>query len=892
MAKKQPKMTEAQKKELERRKQLEAQRQELQTRSKYQQKKALKDKKAAEEEERRRNTSVFVSSTQYSIPIRDIYKGIVITKDSRYVKILEFKAQNFHMMTYAKQNSIAAAFASLLDTSPYKIQFKVLSTKADTETLVKVMESKMQEEKDPARKRLQEEYVKMIRNTALTQGVTRRFFIIIEFNKTVDNDGTNIDAIVDSLNGTALNIAMQMAEMGNPVVQASISGDIQNQVYIQELFWSILNRKTAEEFPFRTRVAEVLSAYDSRDDIPEDRKRNIPATDMVAPKWIDYTHPRYMAAGNYETNYDTGKSEPAPKYYTFAYLHKDMYPVNVIAGWMDYFVNVSEGIDCDIFVQPVPNDKIEEKVGLQVRMNRAKVKDTADTTTDFRITEDIISSGEYILNAMASGEKFYYVSVLITITADSRDLLDHRFKYLKRTIKSGLGADIVRPSFQMEQAFSSALPLCKLSRSLERKMRHNILSGGLSTMYPFLSYEMQDPNGIMMGVNRNNNSLVSVDIFDREAHVNANGVILGTSGMGKTYTAQLLATRFCLQGIQTFIITPLKGDEDYGRTCRHINGQFVQLGAGSPYHINIFDITVPDQAEDELIEKNTAEKSLLDQKVQTIETFLGLLYGEMTPMEEGLLQDYIYRAYALKGITSDNDSIFIPGTKEKKEMPVLEDVYNLIENVPELRNIRAVMTKVVRGSLSCYNKPTNVDLSNKYIVFDLGGKEGEDLSVPMYIVLDHVWGRIKENKLEKKAVFIDEAWQLIGSNSNVKAAEFVQQIFKTIRAFGGAAFVMTQQVKDFFALGDGRYGTSVIDNCNTKILLGMSPQDLRQLSATSINLTAEEQEKIQKQKRGEGMLTTGDARLFVKFVSSPYEHKILTTNPDEIKQMAAEGMLL
>jgi type IV secretory pathway VirB4 component len=263
----------------------------------------------------------------------------------------------------------------------------------------------------------------------------------------------------------------------------------------------------------------------------------------------------------------------------------------------------------------------------------------------------------------------------------------------------------------------------------------------------------------------------------------------------------------------------------------------------------------------------------------------------MTPMEEGLLQEYIYKAYELKGITSDNDSIFIPGTKIKKEMPVLEDVYNLIEDVPELRNIRAVMTKVVRGSLSCYNKTTNVNLDNKYIVFDLGGKEGEDLSVPMYIVLDYVWGRIKENKLEKKAVFIDEAWQLIGSNSNVKAAEFVQQIFKTIRAFGGAAFVMTQQVKDFFALGDGRYGTSVIDNCNTKILLGMAPTDLDLLTKTSIRLTAEEQEKILKQKRGQGMLSTGDARLFVEFKSSPYEHKILATNPDEIKQMAAEGML-
>lgn len=881
MAKKKNKLTEEQRLELERLKALEAQRQELETRVSFQKKRAEKEQRAAEEEIKRKNTSIFISSTQFSIPIRDIYKGIVITKDGRYVKIIEFKAQNFHMLPTGKQNAIAQGFASVLDSSPYKIQFKVLSTKASTDTLVEKMVRLRKKEKDSARAKLQDEYIKMVRNTALSQGVTRRFFIIIEFDKTTDNDGTNIDAIVDSLNSTAMSIASQMSELGNPVVMKSLDGS--NQAYLQELFWTILNRKTAEEEPFMTRVADVLSAYDARTDIPADRKRNIPATDMVAPKWIDFEHSNYMAAGNYSKNYDTGEDEPQGKFYTFAYLSKDTYPTEAIAGWMDYFVNVSEGIDVDIFVEPVPNDKIEEKIGLQVRMNRSKIKDTADTTTDFRVTEDVIASGEFILDAMANGQKFYYVSILATITADTRENLEHRYKYFKRTLKGSLGLELIRPRFQMEHAFSSALPLCKLDKRLARKMKHNIMTGGLSTMYPFLSYEMQDPNGIMMGVNRNNNSLVSVDVFDTDVHVNANGAIMGMSGMGKTYTAQLLATRWVLQGIQTFIITPMKGKEDYARACKFINGQFVQLGPGSPFHINVFDIAIPDNTV-ELEDSDRMEISLLDQKVQSLETFMGLLYKDMTEIEEGLLQEYIYKAYAAKGITSDNESIFIPGTRQKKEMPILEDVYNLIADVPELRRLYAVMTKMVKGALSCYNKPTNVDLSNKYIVFDLGGKEGEDLSVPMYIVLDYVWGRIKENKLEKKAVLIDEAWQLIGSNSNKKAAEFVRQIFKTIRAFGGAAFVMTQQVEDFFALDNGIYGTAIINNADTKILLGMSPRDVRHL-AEIMELTPEEEAKILKQKRGEGLLTTGGARLFVRFTSSPYEHKAITT---DVKEIAAE----
>ena len=879
------KMTEEQKRELEQRRALEAHRSSLQERKKTQEKNEQKKKKKEEEEERKRNTSVFISSTQHSIPIRDIYHGVVITRDNRYVKIMEFKAQNFQMLPAEKRNAIASGFANILDTTQYKMQFKVMSTKAQTDTLVELMKERRKTETNEMRARLQDEYITMIRSTALSQGVTRRFFIIIEFMQTADNDGSNIDAIVDSLNSVAMSIETQMANIGNLPVVKSVS----EQTYLQELFWSILNRRTAEEEPFSTRVNQVLSIYESRDDIPEDQKMNIPATDMIAPPWIDYSHPRHIVVcGTEGDNIDpaTGRGKLQNKYYTFGYIHKDTYPIRVAAGWMDALVALSEGIDCDIFIQSVPNDKIKEKIGFSVRWNRSEQENTSDTSTESRTIADTVSSGMFILDSISAGEQFYWVSVLLTVCGDTKEEMEYRFKMLKQTVKSELGATIIRPSYQMEQAFGSALPLCRLHPALERKMRHNIMTGGLSTMYPFLTYEMQDPQGIMMGVNRMNNSLVSVDVFDTDVHTNANGAILGTTGMGKTYTAQLLAMRWCLLGIQTFIITPMKGKQDYARACNQIDGEFIQLGPGSPHHINIFDISIPDNTVEQF-DDDIGEMSLLDQKVKSIVTFIGLLYKNMSEVEEGVLENYIYEAYAQKGITSDNSSIFIPGTQTKKEMPVLEDVYNLIENEPMLKNMRAVMTKVVRGSLSCYNKPTNVNLDNKYVVFDLGGKEGEDLSVPMYIVLDYVWGRIKENKLEKKAVLIDEAWQLIGSSSNEKAAEFVRQIFKTIRAFGGAAFVMTQQVEDFFALKDGIYGTAIINNADTKILLGMSPRDCSFLQGV-MHLTNSEKERIQSQKRGQGMLVTGGARLYVQFTSSPFEHRVITTDVKELRAAADE----
>jgi conjugal transfer ATP-binding protein TraC len=871
--------------ELEKRRALEAQREELKNRVKYQKQHEAKEEKRRQEEEKRKNAAIFISSTQYSIPVRDIYRGIVITRDHRFVKIMEFKPLNFQMLPNEKRNQIANGFAGILSNTQYRLQFKTLSTKARTDSLVTLMKKQRSKEKNEMRARLQDEYINLIHDTALSQGVSRRFFIIIEFAPTADNDGTNIDAIVWSLNAAAQEIENEMNALGNSTV---VTNSLDNTANLQELFWSLLNRRTAEEEPFSTRVNKILSIYDSREDIPAERKRNIPATDMIAPPWIDFTHPRHVVVcGTKGDEFDrkTGKQVLKNKFYTFAYLNRDTYPMHVAAGWMDTFINMAEGIDCDIFVEPVPAEKIEEKVGLQVRMQRAKLHDSSDTNSDYSKTMNAIDSGMFILDGIGSGEKFFYVSVLLTVVGDTRENMEFRYKELRRAVKSDLGAELVRPDYQMEKAFCSALPLCRLDPALYKKMRHNILTRGLSTMYPFLTYEMQDPNGIMMGVNKANNSLVSVDVFDTDTHPNANGAILGESGYGKTYTAQLLAMRWCLLGIQTFIITPMKGSEDYLRACTQIDGQFVQLGPGSQSHINVFDISIPDSTAMEELEGESAglvKVSLLDQKVQSLHTFMHLVVKDITLEEDNIIDKYIYKAYHDRGITADNESVFIPGTRRKKDMPILEDVYDLIRDVPELRRVYNIMTPIVHGSLNTYNHATDVNLDNKYIVFDLGGKEGEDLSLPMYIVLDFVWGRIKENKLDKKAVLVDEAWQLIGSHSNVLAAEYVRQIFKTIRAFGGSAFVMTQQVKDFFALDNGSYGTAIINNADTKILLHMSPDDCEQMQSI-MHLTNAECEKIEAQKKGEGMVSTGGARLFVKFKSSPFEHQVITTDPKELR---------
>ena len=191
------------------------------------------------------------------------------------------------------------------------------------------------------------------------------------------------------------------------------------------------------------------------------------------------------------------------------------------------------------------------------------------------------------------------------------------------------------------------------------------------------------------------------------------------------------------------------------------------------------------------------------------------------------------------------------------------------------------------GSLSVYNHETNVDLTNKYIVFDMNGTKGQNLILSLFITLDFVWSKIKENRLQKKAVFIDEAWQLIGSKSNEMAAEYVKEIFKTIRAFGGSAFVMTQEINDFFSLNDGEYGKAIIGNSDTKIVLHLDEPDAGMVRDI-MGLSNEEHKKIKSLQKGNGLVSTGNSKLFVDFKASDFEKDVITTDPMYLRNKLKE----
>lgn len=381
------------------------------------------------------------------------------------------------------------------------------------------------------------------------------------------------------------------------------------------------------------------------------------------------------------------------------------------------------------------------------------------------------------------------------------------------------------------------------------------------------------------------NSLIIVDIFDSRVYKNANIAILGTSGAGKTFTLQLMALRMRRKGIQVFIIAPLKGHE-FHRACSNIGGQFISISPASQNCINIMEIRKADKSVDDLLDGPGTEKSLLAAKIQRLHTFFSLLIPDMSHEERQLLDDAMICTYGTKGITHDNASLEQPKNPGcYKEMPILGDLYEILAASPETKRLANILNRLVNGSARSFNQQTNVALDNKYIVLDISELTGDLLTVGMFVALDFVWDKAKENRTAEKAIFVDECWQLIGASSNRQAAESVLELAKTIRGYGGSLVCATQDLNDFFALDDGKYGKGIINNSKTKILLNLEEEEAQRVQGV-LHLSEAELMEITHFERGSALISTNNNNIAVEIKCSQMEKELITTDRRELAELA------
>lgn len=808
-----------------------------------------KAKKSDTAEESRKESRKIHNMAQEFFPIEDIRDGMVITKDKRYIKIVEIQPINF-LLRSADEQRVILSFAELLRIAPVKIQFKSNANRADITKFLENTVEEMRRETNPACTEMDKDYLQHIQSIATNNAISRRFFAIFEFENPLPAYHPSEKEIRFSLESVARNFRSYLSRCGNSTVE--FVNETEENEFLLNLLFTLLDHYNTAETSLQDKIDRAFQLRLMGNNLHE-----MCAADYVCPEEIDLRHARYVVIDGV--------------YHAYLHIPSAGFKTLVGAAWLSPLINAGEAIDVDLFLHKMPADRMQVQVSRNLRLNKAKINEVSSTSADYNKMGDIMESGYYLQQGLNDGQEFYYLNVLVTVKAFSRRNLENR---VTEVVKMMTAKQITLKycAYMQEQAFLSTLPLAKLSPKLYQLGKRNVLTNTAASTYMFTSFEICDESGILMGTNEHNNSLVILDLFNQRKYKNPHMAIMGTTGSGKTVIEQCMATRMRRKHIATYIIAPLKGHE-YARAVKAIGGQFIRISTGSPHCINVMEIRPMDNSANELLDGEMEEQSCLSMKIDNLLIFFSIIMPEMTNIEEQLLDEALVKTYGDFGITNDNRSLWDsnhPG--HFKPMPILGDLYKNLKDNPKADRLAIVLNRFVGGSARAFNNQTNVDLSNPYTVIDLSYLKKKLLSAGMFIATDLIWDLAKQNRLKQKAIVIDEVWQLIGSNSSPQAAEYLVEMAKIGRAYNTSIIFATQDINDFFSLS------------KTKIILNLEPHEAERCGEI-LGLTATEVHKIKNFERGYGLLSCNGNNIAVRFQASAMELSLITTDPEELQKL-------
>ena len=501
-----------------------------------------------------------------------------------------------------------------------------------------------------------------------------------------------------------------------------------------------------------------------------------------------------------------------------------------------------------------------------------ELKESNQNREDIDIAAFTYNDAKYIRKEIqVNNEDIYYLYIYISIYADSTKELEYYLNKIEGIAQSK-GMQTRRANFRQEELFLSCLPIMENNNSIKEAAKRNVLTSGLLATYPFISSTIFDQDGIFIGTNIYNNSLVFIDRYNNQKYKNANICIFGTSGAGKSFYTKLLILRYKLLGISQYIIDP---EREYNHLCNSLKGTEIKIGPNSNTYINVLEIRKESLEE--------GESGYLATKIGKLIGFFNLIFGELNEEEKALIEEKLIDTYKNKDINFDDKSLYKEIRKNKKvikifkepsDMPILEDLYNILGQDERTKKFQIKLIPFVKGSMKFFNNISNIKLNNELIIADIYDLGEENLKYGMYLFTEIFWDKIKENRNEKKAIYLDEIWRLIGVTSNKEVASFIYKIFKTIRKYGGSGVAITQDISDIFSLDNGTYGKSILNNSSIKTFFALEEENIKILSEFT-NISEKEKVEIKSLKRGECLMFVGDDHILTKIECSELEQKIL-----------------
>ncbi|MEI7709251.1 MAG: conjugal transfer protein TraC [bacterium] len=527
------------------------------------------------------------------------------------------------------------------------------------------------------------------------------------------------------------------------------------------------------------------------------------------------------------------------------------YPRFLTDNWFSPIINLDKVFDISIFIHPIDTSlmlrQFQKKVAevqsqINVREAKGMVRDPMLDTS----YQDLEGLRDNLIQAQ---QKMFDVGIYITIYADNELEL---FK-TENEVKSMLESKLIylKPAlFQQEDGFKSVIPTNTDLLNIHQKLN----SEPLSSIFPFISFDLTSDKGILYGINRHNSSLV---IFDRFSLENYNSVTFAKAGAGKSYATKLEILRSLMFETDVIVIDP---EREYEFLADAVGGRYFNISLSSDHHMNPFDLPIP--REDE-----TAEDVLRSNIINLVGLFR-LMLGGLTPEEDSIVDRAISETYATKDITPDSDFGNI-------EPPLLSDFEMVLSGMDGSDSIVQRLAKYTKGSWSTFiNRPSNVDIDTKFVVFSVRDMEDELKPVAMYIIMHFIWNVIRKN-LKKRLLVVDEAWWMMKSEDT---ASFLYSIAKRGRKYYLGLSTITQDATDFL---NSPYGVPIITNSSIQLLLKQSPTTIDALQKT-FNLTDEEKYLLLESGVGEGIFFAGVKHVALKIISSYTEDQIITSDPSQI----------
>jgi len=570
-------------------------------------------------------------------------------------------------------------------------------------------------------------------------------------------------------------------------------------------------------------------------EIYEAAKLNI--QDVIAPSAIEIESKQLKIGGKITRSYFTMS-----------------YPRFLNDGWLAPIINLDKIFDISIHINPIPTSDILKKFQKKTAEVQSQIREREKKGL---VRDPLLDTAFQDLERLRDGlqqaqEKVFNVGLYFTIYADDED----EFFKVENEIRSILEAKMIyiKPAmFQQEEGFKTVAPLGTDHLQIHSKLN----SGPVASFFPFVSFDLTSDKGILYGVNRHNSGLV---IFDRYSLPNYNSVIFATSGAGKSYTTKLEILRTMMFETEVIVIDP---EREYEYLAEAVGGRYFNISLSSEHHINPFDLPIPQPDED--------PADVLRSNIIHLVGLFRIMLGGLTPEEDSVIDRAINETYALKDISPNSNFKDI-------EPPLMSDFEMVLNSMDGSDSLIQRLRKYTEGTWSGFiNKPSNVDINKKLVVFSIRDMEDELKPAAMYIITHFIWNQVSKN-IKKRLLVVDEAWWMMKSDDT---ASFLFMLAKRGRKYYLGLCTITQDVNDFIK---SKYGTPIITNSSIQLLLKQSPSSIENLQEI-FNLTDEEKYLLLESNVGEGIFFAGLKHVALKVIASYTEDQIVTSDPSQVLQI-------